>query len=99
MSELRFKIKFSNPVEWVPNTLIVNVGQTDLDNGICYTNFELFNDEPLNTAKYVSRNWKDSGVVSIPLNVVAGIKNPDGSLDTTAINNVLAVFGLEIDNS
>lgn len=98
MSELRFKVKFTNPVQWVPNTLIVNVSSTDIENSLCTTNFELYKDEPLNTDKYISRNWKDTGSVSIPLSTIAAIRNLDGSLNSEAINFVLAGFGLEIDN-
>ena len=98
MSELNLKVKSTKQFVFNPDQLTIRTISADIANGTSQVYFEL-KETGLDNSRYDAREWVDKGNVTVPINLLAGARNEDGTLNNAVINTFLAVFNLEIDTT
>lgn len=98
MKEIKLKVKSKKQFIFNPNELTIRTIGADIENGISQVYFEL-KETGIDNSRYISREWIDKGNVSVPITLLAGARNQDGTLNNTVINMFLAAFNLEIDDT
>lgn len=98
MSELKLKVKSTKQFVFNPNELMIRTIGADIENGTSQIYFELKESE-IDNSRYDTREWVDKGNVTVPISILAGARNEDGTLNIGVINAFLSVFNLEIDTT
>lgn len=88
-------VKPTKEFKFIPNMLVIKLKQPDIYNKEALAEYELF-DSKLDNTGHVSRDWKDTGTVTIPLSALQSASS-GGALNIPVINAILAGFNLEVD--
>lgn len=78
-----------------PDKLLIRVIGTDIVNKTAQVYYEL-TESNIGTAGRSNREWVDRGNVQLPLEVVAGAYNSDGTPNQQVIDAILANFNLQL---
>jgi hypothetical protein len=89
----------TRPFYFKPALLIATPGEIDLVAKTVVVAYRLTENTPLDTTKYLMRNWADAGTVLLPLNLMSQAVNEQGALYVPVLNIILAGFSLEVDTA
>lgn len=95
MSDTILQVRSTKQFIFDPSKLIIRVIGSDLNNRTATIYYELI-DESLAATGRTSLEWADKGNMVIPIDIIAGAFNPDGTPNKTIITAVLSQFNLEL---
>ena len=98
MADLKIPVKTTKDFVFNPTLLIITPAETNLQTGDVKVTYDLREETPLDATKYELRNWVDSGIVTLPLAVIAQAMS-EGNLNIPLVNQILAAFNLEVDTT
>lgn len=94
MADLILNVVPTQQFVFTPNSLVIRVISTDIGNGTASVYFEL-TDTNLDNSRYNSREWVDRGNVTVPLALLAAVRDNEGNIDPVVVNQFLTAFHLQ----